>query len=223
MAKSATVRKLKEPSVNIDLLKQIANGAVRFIAKTDDASALLMHNPPLIEIDLTSVNPSNNMEVACRVTAAGAALVNQLNPVNESKPTMSYEIIDNAVLPEAKRGGKGSGAPSKYPFATMNVGQSFFVAATSTMPDPVKKLGSLVSAAALRFAEDTGIKRIVERSKRGAKNKLILDENGHKIMETKEVPVLKFTKKFSIRAVKAGVTYGGWVAPGDGALIARTQ
>jgi hypothetical protein len=228
MAKSATARKI-EPAdnnniVNLQLLSEIALGKVRYVAKTPDAEVLLLHNPPLIEINIHEPDPSDKSKVACRVTTAGAALLtaNQ-NPVIEKvENKMSYEIIDDAELPPIKRGGGGGGAPTKYPFDQLEVGKSFFVPATAKLPNPLKTLGSTISSANHRYAKVTG-EKVVERSKRGARNKLVLDANGNKIMETKNVPTYEFTRKFTIRGVKAGVKYGNWVAPADGALIARVR
>jgi hypothetical protein len=228
MAKSATARKI-EPAdnnniVNLQLLSEIALGKVRYVAKTPDAEVLLLHNPPLIEINIHEPDPSDKSKVACRVTTAGAALLtaNQ-NPVIEKvENKMSYEIIDDAELPPIKRGGGGGGAPTKYPFDQLEVGKSFFVPATAKLPNPLKTLGSTISSANHRYAKVTG-EKVVERSKRGARNKLVLDANGNKIMETKTVPTYEFTRKFTIRGVKAGVEYGKWVAPADGALIARVR
>jgi hypothetical protein len=228
MAKSATARKI-EPAdnnniVNLQLLSEIALGKVRYVAKTPDAEVLLLHNPPLIEINIHEPDPSDKSKVACRVTTAGAALLtaNQ-NPVIEKvENKMSYEIIDDAELPPIKRGGGGGGAPTKYPFDQLEVGKSFFVPATAKLPNPLKTLGSTISSANHRYAKVTG-EKVVERSKRGARNKLVLDANGNKIMETKNVPTYEFTRKFTIRGVKAGVEYGKWVAPADGALIARVR
>jgi hypothetical protein len=230
MAKSATARKIESADnnniVNLHLLSEIALGKVRYVAKTPDAEVLLLHNPPLIEINIHEADPSDKSKVACRVTTAGAALLtaNQ-NPVteNEVKNTMSnYAIIDDAELPPIKRGGGGGGAPTKYPFDQLEVGKSFFVPATAKLPNPLKTLGSTISSANHRYATVTG-EKVVERSKRGARNKLVLDANGNKIMETKTVPTYEFTRKFTIRGVKAGVKYGNWVAPADGALIARVR
>jgi hypothetical protein len=228
MAKSATVRKIESADnnniVNLQLLSEIALGKVRYVAKTPDAEVLLLHNPPLIEINIHEPDPSDKSKVACRVTTAGAALLtaNQ-NPVIEKvENKMSYEIIDDAELPPIKRGGGGGGAPTKYPFDALEVGKSFFVPATAKLPNPLKTLGSTISSANHRYAKVTG-EKVVERSKRGARNKLVLDANGNKIMETKNVPTYEFTRKFTIRGVKAGVKYGNWVAPADGALIARVR
>ena len=49
----------------------------------------------------------------------------------------------------------------------------------------------------------------------------MVDDAGNKVKETVTVPVYKQDRKFSIRPVKAGETYGQWQAPADGALIGR--
>ncbi len=209
--------------VNMHLLSQIALGKVRFIGKTPDAEVLLLHNPPLIEINLQEIDPSDKSKVQVRVTTAGAALLTaNENPVNERKNTMFEILGDEVVLPPVKRGGGGGGAPTKYPFDQLEVGGKFFVPATAKLPNPLKTLGSTISTAQHRYAKQVG-EKTVERSKRGKKNRLVLDDNGHKIMEAKTVAVYEFPRKFTIRGVQAGVTYGSWKAPADGALIARVK
>ena len=47
---------------------------------------------------------------------------------------------------------KRSGRPARYPFATMLAGESFFVAQSAKMPDPIKSLKSSVSIANKKFA-----------------------------------------------------------------------
>ncbi len=224
MAKSSAVKIVAEDFVNMTamtLLSEIALGKVRYVAQTQDAETLLMHNPPLIEINIHDPDPSDKARVACRVTTEGAALLTaHQNPVSEKVNNAMYEIIEDVELPPIKRGG-GGGAPTKYPFDKLEVGKmGFFVPATPKLPDPLKTLGSTVSSANHRYAIIIGEKE-VERSKRGQRNRLVLDANGNKIMEMKTVPVYQFTRKFTIRGVKAGVSYGNWVAPADGALIAR--
>ncbi len=232
MAKSSAAKVVTEDfvdmTVNMKLLSEIALGKIRYIAKTQDAEILLMHNPPLIEINIHDPDPSDKTRVACRVTTAGAALLTaHQNPVIEGNNSMElnvskFEVITDAVLPPIKRGGGGGGAPTKYPFDNLQVGNSFFVPATARLPNPLKTLGSTVSSANHRYANVVGEKE-VERSKRGERNKLVLDANGNKIMEVRIVPVYQFTRKFTIRGVKAGVKYGNWAAPADGALIARVE
>ncbi len=219
---------VKNPTnTNIDrvLLANIAQEKVQFVSKSE-GEALLMHVPPLIEVNLAMTDPTDVTKVRCRITSAGASfLTNHVNPLNEVKETpvvSNFGIIDGAVLPVSKRGGGGGGAPIKYPFDQLQVGQSFFVPATAKLPNPLKTLGSTISSANIRYADKIGEKEVT-RAKRGEKNKLVLDANGQKIMETKTVPEYKFNRKFSIRGVEAGKSYGNWTAEASGALIQRVE
>ena len=54
----------------------------------------------------------------------------------------TFEIEDNVPLPTKRVGVKGE---SIYPFATIGIGQSFFVAATDAIPEPWKTLTSMAS------------------------------------------------------------------------------
>lgn len=225
MAKSNAALKAVEPSVNVELLTKIAQESVKFVSKSEAESVGINHNPPLIEVNLDHADPNDSFKVLCRILPAGAKyLMAHMNSNKETTEvnTGSFEIISDAVLPPVKRGGGGAGAPQKYPFDSLEIGQSFFVPATAKAPNPLKTMGSTISQANLRYATQTGTKT-VERSKRGAKNKLVLDDDGHKIMEEKEVPVYEFTRKFTIRGVKGGTAYGNWTAPSDGALVMRKQ
>lgn len=212
-------------SIDRVLLANVAQEKVQFVSKSE-GEALLMHVPPLIEVNLAMTDPADATKVRCRITTAGASfLTNHVNPLNEIKETpvvSNFGIIDGAVLPVSKRGGGGGGAPIKYPFDQLQVGQSFFVPATAKLPNPLKTLGSTISSANIRYADKIGEKEVT-RAKRGEKNKLVLDANGQKIMETKTVPEYKFNRKFSIRGVEAGKSYGNWVAEASGALIQRVE
>jgi hypothetical protein len=217
--------------VNRAMLAQIASGFIKYVNKDEALSAGLNHNPPLVEVNTGAPNPEDASRVMVRITEAGAAYLTQAaNPVNEpvkevERTVSNFALMTGVVLPPSKRGTGlrgGAGAPKKYPFDEMEIGHTFFVPVSTTHPDPVKTLGSTVSSANMRFAEETGETKTVERSKRGKGNKLELDANGNKIVETKTVPVYKFTRKFEIRGVEKGKTYGNWTADSDGALIART-
>lgn len=224
MAKSTATLKSVEPSINHELLTKIAQESVKFVTKVEGESAGLTHNPPLIEVNLNHADPHDSTRVLCRITPAGAQyLMHHMNSNKETTQVTEYEIFDNFEVTPTKRGRGGAGAPQKYPFDKLEVGKSFFVAATAKVPNPIKSLGSTISQANLRYAVQTDTKT-VERSKRGAKNKLVLDDNGHKIIEQREVPVYDFKRKFTIRAVKEGeVNSRGFVAPGDGAVITRVK
>ena len=161
----------------------------------------------LIEVDTNDVNEEG---AKARLTAAG------LEGIGEKAvaTTSTYALIANAVLPESKRGFGRKEGESKYPFATMDVGISFFVPnADAPKGDALKSMTSAVSNANAKYREETGEKRTVTRKVK----------NGGGATETVELPVYKQLRKFSIRGVKAGTAYGGWTAPADGALIARVS
>lgn len=205
-------------ALNIALLHAIANGSVLRVTQEEGI--------PLIHQNLIEVNEGDIVDgkAAVRLTQEGFNMINvESAPVHSNGAAAvaaNYAIISNAALPAAKRGGRG-GAPVQYPFDALEPGQSFFVPVSSKHNNPVKTLGSTVSSANMRYSVETGEMKSVERTKRGDGNKAIVDAQGNKIREMVTVPVRKQTRKFSIRPVKAGVTYGGWTAESDGALIAR--
>lgn len=211
-----------ESGLNVDLLAEIAKGSLTHISK-DDGLPLLQHDPKLIEVNIEQLDSSGN--AAVRLTEAGIAMVTNGAGVAKASETKSslYAVISNAVLPPSKRGNKGGGAPTQYPFDSLEIGQSFFVPVSEKHPDPVKTLGSTVSSANMRFAVATGETKTVTRAKRGEKNRAVKDAAGNKVMETVTVPVHKMTRRFAIRAVKKGETYGTWTAEANGALIARVN
>lgn len=226
MAKAPKKNENLTAGINTGLLAAIgsavAAGGKHYLTK-DEGLPLLNHIPPLIDVDTTDIHGD---KASVKLTPAGQAMVNgtMSNPAaaDTTAQASPYAIISGAILPKAKRGGKGGGAPTVYPFANLEVGQSFFVPVSEKHPDPVKSMGSTISAANLRYAQQTGTKTVT-RAKRGPKNKLVL-ENGQKVMETKDVPEYTYTRKFSIRRVEAGKEYGGgWIAPANGGLVQRIK
>ncbi len=206
--------------IDKDLLAKIASGAVTTVDRDLAMKAGLSHQPPLIEVGAVDMASG---QALVRISEAGTAYLAAATapaPAASNGGAENFTIITNAVLPPSKRGNTGGGAPVKYPFDKLEVGASFFVPVSEKLPDPVKTLGSTVSSANMRYASETGETKEVTRAKRDGR-KAALDSNGQKIMETKQVPVYKFARKFSIRGVEAGQAYGGWTAPAKGALIAR--
>jgi hypothetical protein len=189
---------------------------------------MLAYNPPLIEINTAVQNPADPTEVLCRSTSAAEDFLKANATQSNDKP--KYAIITNAELPAPKKRGNtaGSGAPTKYPFADLEVGASFFSANSEHKnKDAVKALGSTVSAQNDKYSEQLvkdGVPqtKTVTRAVRDKNTKKAkLNPDGSKVTETVELPVKKYNRKFTIRPVEKGKTYGGWTAPESGALIAR--
>lgn len=216
--KNVEVAENASNALNIALLHAIANGSVLRVTQEEGI--------PLIHQNLIEVNEGDILDgkAAVRLTQEGFNMINvESSPVHSNGAAAvaaNYAIISNAALPAAKRGGRG-GAPVQYPFDALEPGQSFFVPVSSKHNNPVKTLGSTVSSVNMRYSVETGEMKSVERTKRGDGNKAVVDAQGNKVREMVTVPVRKQTRKFSIRPVKAGVTYGGWTAESNGALIAR--
>lgn len=215
--------KVVASAYNMTLLAAIntaVNAGGNYYVSEPDGLPLVNANPPLIEVNTGMLDAAGN--AAARLTDAGKALLAaSANPAVAEQPS-PFAIITGAALPESKRGNR-AGAPTIYPFEQLQIGQSFFVPASEKTPEPVKTLGSTVSSANHRYAVDTGTTKTVTRTKRGEKNKAVLDAAGNKVKETVEAPVYKYSRKFTIRAVEAGKKYGEWTAPSDGALIARIE
>ncbi len=192
---------------------------------------MLAHSPPLIEINTAVTNPNDGTEVLCRATAAAADYLTAAAAAPaQSNDKPKYAIITNAELPAPKKRGNtaGSGAPTKYPFAELEVNASFFSANFEHKnKDAVKALGSTVSAQNDKYSEQVvkdGVPqtKTVTRAVRDKQTKKAkLNPDGSKVTETVELPVKKYNRKFTIRPVEKGKTYGGWTAPESGALIAR--
>jgi len=177
----------------------------------------------LIEINGDVSNPNDPSQVLCRATSAA---VDYLAGDAVAKSTGNYAILSGITLPPAKKRGNtaGSGAPTKYPFADMQVGSVFFSANSEhNKGDAVKALGSTVSAQNDKYAEPTGEMKTVTRAVRDpVTKKAKIGADGKKETETVQLPVKKYNRKFTIRPVQAGYKSGDWVAPEDGALVART-
>lgn len=217
-------KKKEVGGVNIELLSAIASGKVTHVSQSD-GSPLMNYNPPLIEVNTAPENIVDGKAMV-RLSEAGTAYLAANAPTvagASETEVHKYQLITGAVLPPSKRGGGRGGAPIQYPFDSMEIGQSFFVPVSAKHPNPVKTLGSTVSSANMRYSVETGEMKTVERTKRGKGNKAFVDGAGNKVHETVTVPVRKATRKFTIRSIEAGQTYGTWQADQNGALIQRTM
>lgn len=207
----------KVSKANIEALKAVASSGY---VSQEVGTPLL--KAQLIQVDTNKLNDKG--EAAAILTDAGKAAVGgDVGNSNETPTVSAFEIITNAVPPASKRGNHlGGGAPAKYPFADMLTGGSFFVPNSAVKGgDSPKALGSTVSNANAKYAVKTGETKEVMRTKRGEGNKAVLDEAGKKVREKVTIEVKKQERKFIVRPVEAGKTYGGWTAPADGALVSR--
>lgn len=222
MAKNS---KVTSDGVNKELLSQIVSGAVTFISQADGLP-MLNHVPPLIEVNTGMVQGD---KAACRATEAATAYLaaNPAATAPVAHEASKYAILTGVALPEAKKRGNtsGSGAPTKYPFADLPVGGTFFSANSEhAKGDAVKALGSTVSSQNNKYSEPTGEKKTVTRAVRDPKtHKAVLDAQGNKVTETVELDVKKYSRRFTIRPVAKGYQSGSWTAPEDGALIGRVE
>lgn len=221
--------------INLELLSRIvtatASGQLVYLSQAE-ATPLLANQPPLIEVNTGILDPNDNTKAATRSTPAAQDYLNSQSQGGAQAPQASaesngskYAIITNAQLPAARKRGNvaGTGAPTKYPFADMPVGASFFSADSEHKNgNALKALGSTVSSQNRKYAEETGETKTVTRAVRDENNKAKIGADGKKVTETVQLPVLKYNRKFTIRPVVGGQKYGEWTAPENGALIART-
>jgi len=223
--------KASKTSIDTALLQKVVTatdaGQLMYLSQAE-GGAFVSHNPPLIEVNTGILDPNDNTKAAVRATQAAKdylASQSQGGAQQSNSEAPKYAIITNAVLPAARKRGNvaGAGAPTKYPFADMEVGASFFSADSEHRNgNALKALGSTVSSQNRKYAEETGEFKTVTRAIRDENNKAKIGPDGKKETETVQLPVLKYNRKFTIRPVVGGQKYGEWTAPENGALIART-
>lgn len=213
--------------MNKEVLKQIIanddNGQPSYVTAADGQP---LAKAGFIEVNIEVKDPNDASKVLARSTQKGRDAVSENTNTGHQASTSHAMIVTGAVLPAAKKRGNssGSGAPTKYPFADLEVGGMFFSPNSDhAKGDAVKALGSTVSAQNDKYSEETGEYRTVTRAVRDKQTKKAkLDAQGNKEMETVQLPVKRYNRKFTIRPVEGGKAYGSWTAPEDGALVART-
>lgn len=141
----------KEKKTLVDVLAFIVTGtqglAGHAIVPLAHAKAIMKHEPTFIKIQSETPDAVGNVPVFATSLGIAASGAPAQATTGASKPT--FELQEGIEVPESKRGGlKGD----TYPFASMNVGQSFFVPATESNPNPAKGMASTVSSANKRYA-----------------------------------------------------------------------
>ncbi len=214
--------------MNMELLRNIANATAAGTAfYVTSAEGLPLVQAGLVEVNGSDVDPSDANKRGVKITDKGVAALN--GSATPAAASTKYAVQSGGIeLPKIKRGFQkgqgGSGAPSKYPFDTMEVGAYFFVPDSDVKNgDAAKTLGSAAGSANQRYAVGTGVKKTVERAKRGADHKAVKGPDGKNVMETVEVEEKTFQRKYTVRPVEAGKQYGNFTAPADGAVVVREK
>ena len=152
---------------------------------------------PLLKDGLVEQNPdiTEGDKIATRATEKGIAEYNAQKDAENGGDggASAFEIDDGVPMPTARGGGRTS---TQYPFDRLEVGQSFHIPATTDKPNPSKSIASTVSAATKKYATPTG------ETKKSPKGN--------------DIPVLNYTRKFSVKAVDASDPKGA------GARVWRT-
>ncbi len=159
--KKSGAKKTAETVAVIGLAEIVAAGANGLF------TPVAVHGP-LVEAGLVEINPAmvnEAGEIATRATQAGiesldsgAIVVDKATTEANSaiaetgkteKVKTMFQIEDNVPVPAISGRGRGVNV---YPFAQLEVGQSFFVANSESKPNAAKSLASTVSSAAARYA-----------------------------------------------------------------------
>lgn len=184
------------------IVASMSNAATPYhMATVAEVAGLAKETPSMVE---TNDAIKDGDKVAVRATDAAIAFykdeANKAKYDAPSAPRVKPEMTigDGFVIPEGQVRQKAE----LYAFDTLAIGGFIFVPVSESKPDPFKSLASTVTAATKRYAHTVpGQTRIG----RGGKS----------------VPVTVNTRIFKLVSCKAGVAYGAFTAPSDGAAIVR--
>ena len=191
----------------------VAAGEGGTFAPLVEVRPLADHKPALVEINEGTTDDNGN--VAVRATAEGIshfATISTKETTSAPAVKSSFEVMDvpadiMQAANERRRVSRGVG--EKYPFASLEVGKGFFVAATEKMPEPAKSLASTVSSAQSRYAEETDELEtvIVKEYEIDENGKRVKDADGHWIVTAEnevERPKMQNTRMFKLVPADGG-------------------
>lgn len=178
---AAKTPKGKKNAPALDMAAVVAaTQAGSFVYTSAEAHASALANG-LVEVNESMKNDAG--ELATRATQKGIDSMSQSNaPAAQATSKPTFAIEDGIAL--APVTGRGRGGET-YPFHKLAVGQSFFVPNTAEKPNVAKSLASTVSSATRRYAE-------------------VIEGQTRKDRKGNEVPALRETRKFVLRAVEGG-------------------
>lgn len=159
-------------------------------------AGLVLFNDTIKDGNRVAVKASD-AGIAAFNAAAGGGTSTQ-NPAGVVATTAAFKITKGIELPAIRRR-VGEATGSRYPFDTMEVGDSFHVPKSEDMPNPAKSLASSVTAANRRFSTKA--------------------EGTHKTPKGNEIQNYTYVRNYTIRAV----TKANGDPDGDGARIWRTK
>ena len=175
---------MKLTKKNEKLLKVIASEtAEKGFGYAAEADCAELAKCGLVEVN-TSIALDENGRFAVRCTAAGFEIVNSLGS-ESSEP--EFPVASGVDMPVVAR--HIPRRTSKYPFDQLEVGQSFFIAATEEIPNPMRSYASSVTGANKRYAEEVPGETRVNR-------------------KGNTVPLTRQTREFSMRRVTDGAPWG---------------
>lgn len=153
----------------------------------DEATAKKLEVTELVELNPAGADESGL--VLTRATQKGIDELKGEGEVQAQVAPVRSSVVIAADVPMPASSGRGGRGGEIYPFASLEVGQSFFVPATEARPNPAKSLASTVSSAGNRYAE------VVEGQTR-------VNRKGE------VVPLTRKMREFAVRPVDDGAAWG---------------
>lgn len=200
---------------SVALLAAIAASETGYLMLTQAEGEEIV-NGGFAVVDMSIVD---NGTAAVRLTEAGVAeLAKQDAPAPTPVAKSGVDIDDGVPIPASNSRRARDG---KYPFANLEIGQSFHVAKTAKNENPVARLASSVSGARIKFSVESGETETVTKKtyERNGKS-YVKDAEGKRIVvstEATEVPKLKLTRDFVCKSV------GADDPKGEGARVWRVE
>ncbi len=138
----------------------------------------------LVETNDTIKDTAGNIAVRLKINQPTEGVSDMTTETAATPVASSFAIEDSVPLPAVSGRGRGRGG-NTYPFASLAVGQSFFVPNTTERPKAAKSLASTVSSANARYA-------------------VVVEGQFKTNRKGEQVPVTRNTRTFVVRAVEGG-------------------
>lgn len=171
------------------------------------AAGLAMVNKDIAEGGklATRLTPEGVQKAAAAAQPASGGFSGAQTVAQPSTPNQKRVFSGLVSVPMPEHiGRKGMTRPEIYPFATMEVNQAFFVAASEKDPHPERTFASTVSSARNRYARELPGQTRVNR-------------------KGTTVPVVEYERDFKIALVPDGVIFGEQFKGQKGAGIWRVK